>query len=207
MLNELLNQVKNYKELLLKGLQEIDGKSIPYEIYDLEEKIKMIKKIIPIEYHIIDLKEIRPDILSFYESDNIFMWIYGKVGRGKTYSINGLRMKKISEGWQDFEIIKECNLSYKDIDKYKNEFFCIDDFGLSENDKRNISLLDLYYELIDNKREYHSKLIITSNYSINEWLNKMKKYNYETALRITSRFSKKIEVIQLTGGDRRQNAI
>jgi DNA replication protein DnaC len=185
---------------------KINGKrenQIEYEVKEIMMKINQVKYSMPEEYINIDLKNINSKILNFDKSNNIFMWIYGKVGTGKTYSINGLRLKYIINN-HDFKILKEYDLDYKDIDNYKSQFFCIDDFGISENENRNISLLDLYFELIDHKREKHSKLIITSNLSIIEWLNKMKKYNYETALRISSRFSNKIEIIELTGEDRRK---
>jgi DNA replication protein DnaC len=187
---------------------------LKYTIDNLDEHISsknnqlyLLLKDIPDEYKDININTVNSKILNFEYTKKIFMWIYGKTGTGKTHSIYSLKLKNINENRKPLVILKEYDLNYKDIDKYKDSFICIDDFGISENENRNIALLDLYFELIDNKREKHSKLIITSNLSIMEWLNKMKKYNYETALRISSRFSNMIEIIELTGEDKRKTKI
>lgn len=126
------------------------------------------------------------EISGFYKQNKYnILWIAGKMRTGKTtllYSlwvdsiINNIDYKFISE--TDIKI--EYGQAIKPIEN--NRYFAIDDAGIRLND----ALEQYYFELIDDKYQNRTKLIITSNYTIKEFAERFK--NKDIGLRIYDRF-------------------
>jgi len=177
-----------------------------YEIYISKEQShkgyeEIIQVEIPLIYRGAELKNIDKRIIDFMGNKNNFAWIYGKAGTGKTYSLYALSCNKINERGRALKIVKEYNIKFDE--EYKT-IQAIDDMGLSNNENRNKYLLDWYFVLIDHILENDKKLLITSNLTISEWIDNMKRINGDTAMRIASRLSNTTDFITLQGQDRRR---
>ena len=176
--------------------------------YDLEiEKRKQnnknifIQQTTPKEYWKADIKKIDKKITEFIYNDKIFCWIFGNKGVGKTYSLYAVRNHLIID-LNDiyFEIKMEGELDYDVNFKRLN---AIDNLAISDNKMK--FLADYYFNLIDWHWKTHKKLFLTSTISINKWLELLSKYNIDSAEAISSRFSNKIDNIELFGNDKRKS--
>lgn len=167
-----------------------------------------IKKHIPVMYRNADYNNIDKKIIDFYTNDKVFLWMHGKPGTGKTHSVYAL-VKYIIENIDlryndiNMKIFKEYDINF-DTD-FNYDIIAIDDFGLSQNNNRNNVLTDIYFSLIDNRLENNKKMIITSNLSVSECIDKMNSSNNEASARIASRLSKVSSIIETKGSDKRKN--
>ena len=194
---QLSEQLKNIKvdENLLRENQEKE------KIVKTNERLLVINKTCPEIFRAARIKDVDSRIIDFFKSDDLFCWIHGGTGTGKTHSIYALRNSAIIQERPVVKIVKEYDLDYK---KTYNGFIAIDDVGLSENDNYSRLLLDIYMNIIDSHLERNEKIIFTSNFYLNTWLKKQSRVNEMTAIRIESRMSNKTKVIELKGSDKRR---
>ena len=161
-----------------------------------------IKTETPEIYWNADINNINLDAREFLNSKDLFLFLVGGTGSGKTYTVNALKNFQLYNGLiYPIKIIKEKKLNY---DTNLKGMICIDDIGQSLNYKRNQSLCEIYYDLIDSKLESNQKAIFTSNLDLKAWFSLLTKENPMAAERIQSRMSNKTKVINLKGLDKRK---
>jgi DNA replication protein DnaC len=194
-----------FKELIKQSLDSIepisDDELEKKQTAENQEKInEKIKELIPKRYHQAEVRN--KEILDFFRTDKLFLWIHGFTGSGKTESVYALMRLCITKHINSrFFMYNESTINYE------TRFVgipIIDDLWLSANAKRKENLLDIYYELINEKYEHGLQLIITSNFSPDTWLDDAKKINSQMTNRITSRFSKNIQIVDLGKNDYRR---
>jgi DNA replication protein DnaC len=198
LLNDFKKNIENSEqyEKNIKEYEELKRKE------EFLNRIELIKYKTPEKYQDARIETIDKRIVNFMKSDKLFCWIYGLCGTGKTYSLYAIKNNLLLNSYYEFKVIKEYSIDYG----VKPEIIdAIDDFALSENDNRNKHLIDLYFGIIDYFIENNKKLYITSNISLQAWINKMTRFNDLTASRIASRMSNVTDVINLIGSDKRKD--
>jgi len=173
---------------------EIDEKPISYYREDLN-KIKkgfdFIDFEIPKEFH--ENLVVSKDEIDFLKSDKKILWLYNREkGAGKTtraYSIASISRVLTSF---NFKFVNESRLTFNtfsqeyQLDFQHQEIIIIDDVGV-EPDKKGL-LTDFYYRFFNDIRNTNCKVIFTSQFSISEWIEKLKLKNIEQGERIEDRF-------------------
>jgi DNA replication protein DnaC len=193
---------KNIIEPLLKNYddEKVNKYRLQYENNIIEERRLFIKNTTPKEFINADIKNIDKRLISFMRNEKRFCWISGVKGSGKTYNLYAIRNFLIlNKGYIYFDVQMEGELCY-DVNFKKID--AVDNLGISESKFK--FLADYYFNLIDWSWKQHKKLYLTSTLSYSKWIEILSKYNTESAEAIASRFSNNIEIIELTGDDKRK---
>lgn len=180
----------------------------PLEDYEnkrsgLKQKLTILQRQIPEVYLNCDYETIDTRIIDFIKSGKVFLWLYGSVGTGKTYSIYSLKALNLIKGYRNVKIVKEYDFNYDTKLNY-NDIICIDDIGTAQNENRYSSLAEQYFKLIDTAIEEQGKIIFTSNLTLKDFVNKIANVSNDISIRIASRMSNVTDVILLQGDDRRK---
>lgn len=191
----LVDCLKSMKsnDIAIKRYEERREKEI------LQQRQFFIERTTPKEFLKADIKKIDKRIINFAKGNNLFCWIHGVKGVGKTYSLYAIRNYFIYKGNIYFDIKMEGELNY-DIDF--RDINAVDNLCMSDSKIKFLS--DYYFNLIDWCWKYQKKLYLTSTKDYNFWLDMLSKINLENAEAIASRFSNNIEIIELKGNDKRK---
>ena len=169
---------------------EIDNKTQYY----YQEKLNKIKKAhdyyvcqIPEDHKLkngVDISIISDDEVKFLTSDKMkVLWLYNR-GKGGGKSTRAYAMLAMNRALKDYNsnFYNEAYLSYDkytksyDLDLDNNDLIVIDDLGAEVEKNKQIALSKFYYKLFTSVRRYDSKIIITSQYSIREFVARLKNY-------------------------------
>lgn len=171
----------------------------------MENIIMQIKTNIPAKFqNNCFFEKIDERIKNFLISPEIFLWIYGKTGNGKTYSLYAILIEHILKNKNIYDrlyIVNESEFNYK---THIRNFIVLDDVSLSKKENRNICLADDYYNLINYKYENNKKLIMTSNFDVATWIKSIALVNEMAARRIESRFHNNLITVNLGDQDLRK---
>lgn len=132
--------------------------------------------------------------------NNKIIWIHGKCGTGKTFLLYCYILYHYYINNNDltiptFIVKNEIDIDFKDVynDKFKKELFFLDDVGTFINTKAYI--LEYLYKYINIRISFNKKIIITSNYNIQEFMRSLRNMSNTHILeKITSRLSNAIEI-------------
>ena len=118
--------------------------------------------------------------------------------------VNAILIEHYKRTGKQLRIVKEHDLNFEVVPKIKKGFLCVDDIGRNQSLPRDRSLLGYYYELFDYKYERKQKMIVTSNYDVPGWLEKMvNSCGQDGVEAISDRFSGTVSSYNLTGESRR----
>jgi len=133
------------------------------------------------------------DEIDFINSDKKVLWIYNREkGAGKTtraYSIAAISRVLINF---NVKFTNESKIPFNTFaQEYQynidhQELILLDDIGV-EPDKKGL-LTDFYYRFFNDIRNTNCKVIFTSQFSIKEWLGRLKSIDIEQGERVEDRF-------------------
>lgn len=157
------------------------------------------------QYWNADFNDVDQRIKDFMlDDDKYFLWLHSKrTGTGKTHSLYSLKNYYIVKG-KEFKVVHEdkIGIEYGEVTEGLN-IGGIDDIGAERDKMKAGKILSYYNGLFDFKYNRKKKLTITSNYSPNEWIERVRFLDQHAAMRIKSRMANNIVVVELTGPDRR----
>lgn len=175
-----------------------------WRIENIEHKISVIECYIPPDFQDIDITLVDKRILTFFENEKNILWLHGKTGTGKTASVYALAIRLLLKGLE-IQVRSENDIDYTHIPWIvKEKIFCYDDLWRATNSDRLKSIANTMLEIIDKKRANRTKLVITSNYSPEQWITEIKKISANTAGQLSSRMSNTVESVEVKGHDRRK---
>lgn len=203
--NGYISQKHKLFNIDIKALHDccfINGYSIDHfnsQIYKCHNALQELETNIPKVLKDFVNIDLFGEIKNFFDDTKQLLWIEGGIGTGKTTLMYAFYLESILRGI-DFKFVNESNINIE-FGKVKkpfdfNIFNAIDDVGVI-NDK---ALERFYFSLIDAKYLNGTKLLITSNLSIKDFIDKFT--DKGLGFRVFDRILSMKRVIKLEGKKR-----